>query len=160
MLYIVIVVEFILLVIFYLPNIFGIKSYVITSGSMKPKYDIGSLIYVKKTSPYEVKEKDAITFYMTSSKIVATHEVYKIDKENEKFYTRGINNKDDKGNIVNDAAPVPFSRLIGKTVFSIPYIGYVNRFITSSPGIYLVIFMTLILIVVSFLLDKKKNMED
>ena len=119
---------------------------------MLPKYPIGSLIYVQKTEPEEIKEKDVITFYMQNSKVVATHEVYKIDQDKKLFYTQGINNKDNQGNIIHDASPVAFDHLIGTPIYCIPKLGYINKIITTKP--WGVILITLILIIGSFLLEK------
>ena len=158
---ILLIIELLLVIIFAMPNLFGIKSYVVTSGSMEPRYPVGSLVYVEKTEPLDIKVEDTITFYMSSSEIVATHEVYSIDKENKNFKTRGINNLDSDGNIIPDANPVEFENLIGKTVFCIPYMGFVNTYVTTKPGIYVVLIITLIVVMISFILDnitkKSKN---
>ena len=153
----VLIIEAVLVIMFTAPNLFGIKPFVVTSGSMKPKYEVGSLIYVKKVDANKIKKGDAITFYMSNSNIVATHEVYLIDKENKLFRTYGINNKDENGNIIKDANPVKFNNLIGKPIFTIPYLGYVNRYVTTKPGIYVVILVTFFIIGISFLIDNKKE---
>jgi len=120
---------------------------------MEPEYPVGSLIYVKEIEPLEVKEGDAITFYMANSQIVATHEVYLIDEEKQIFKTQGINNRDSQGNIVPDASPVEFSKLIGKPILCIPYMGFVNRYVTTEPGLYIVLFITVMVVMISFILE-------
>jgi len=120
---------------------------------MEPEYPVGSLIYVKEIEPLEVKEGDAITFYMADSQIVATHEVYLIDEEKQIFKTQGINNRDSQGNIVPDASPVEFSKLIGKPILCIPYMGFVNRYVTTEPGLYIVLFITVMVVMISFILE-------
>jgi len=120
---------------------------------MEPKYPVGSLIYVKKVEPTEIKKGEAITFYMADSQIVATHEVYLIDEEKQIFKTQGINNRDSQGNIVPDASPVEFSKLIGKPILCIPYMGFVNRYVTTEPGLYIVLFITVMVVMISFILE-------
>lgn len=39
----------------------GLTPYSVLSGSMEPKYPVGSLIYVKKTNPHNIKVGDTIT---------------------------------------------------------------------------------------------------
>ena len=117
---------------------------------MEPKYHVGSLIYVKK---------DAITFYMPSSKIVATHEVYEIDNTNKLFKTQGINNLDENGSIIHDATPIPFDNLVGRPILCIPYLGYINKYVTKSPGLYIVIGLTILIIIISFLFEGKEGEE-
>lgn len=126
---------------------------------MEPDYPVGSLIYVKKIDYNNIKVGDVITFYMTDSDIVATHEVYEIDTTNKQFKTQGINNVDSNGNIIHDANPVSFDNLIGTPIYCIPYLGYINKFITKSPGLYIVIGITLFVVIISFLFEKKEGEE-
>lgn len=44
-----------MLVLFAVPNLFGVKAFVVSSGSMIPKFDIGSVVYVKKVEPSNIK---------------------------------------------------------------------------------------------------------
>ena len=41
-------------------RLFGLQVFTILSGSMEPKYPVGSLIYVKSVDPLQVKEGDVI----------------------------------------------------------------------------------------------------
>lgn len=150
-------IEIILVILFAVPNLFQIKPYIVTSGSMEPDYPVGSLIYVKKADVNTIKVGDVITFYMTDSDIVATHEVYEIDTTNKEFRTQGINNVDEDGNIIHDANPVSFDNLIGTPIYCIPYLGYINKYITKSPGLYIVIGITLFVVIMSFLFEKKEK---
>ena len=155
-LWVIIVIEVILAILFTVPNLFNIKPYVVTSGSMEPKYKVGSMIYVMRVDPSKIEVGDSITFYMKGSKIVATHEVYEVDRVNQSFRTQGINNFDDDGKVMHDAIPVDYGNVIGKPVLSIPYLGYVNNYITNPPGLYIVIGITIFVVLISFLLEKKK----
>jgi len=154
---IIIFIEIILVVLFLFPNILGIKTYVVTSGSMEPLYPTGSLIYVKKVDASEIKQGDAITFYMEGSTIIATHQVYEVDKEKSEFKTQGINNKDDEGNIIHDVTPVKYSSLIGKPVLCIKNLGYINRLITTPPGIYIIFTFTIFIILINLILEKNQK---
>lgn len=135
------------------PLLVNIKTYVVTSGSMKPLYPVGSVIYVKNIDPNTIKKNDIITFYKNGS--VATHQVYEIDRQNQEFKTQGINNKDENGNIIHDAEPVKFSSLIGKPVFCIPYLGYIVSLIKEPPGIYIVIIVTILMLFINYILEKR-----
>lgn len=143
------------MIVFLFPRILGFKTFVVTSGSMEPLYPVGSLLYVKKTNNNEIKVGDSITFYLDNErKIIATHQVYEIDKENKEFKTQGINNKDEDGNIIHDAMPVKFSQVIGKPEKCIKKIGYINRLITTSPGIYVILLFTIFIILINSFLEK------
>lgn len=111
-------------------RVFGLQTYTVLSGSMEPAYPTGSLLYVKKTAPEEVKVGQPITFVMNEDLLVATHRVVEIDAENQRFYTKG------DANDAVDGSPVHFNNLIGVPVFSIPYLGYVVNYIQKPPGLY------------------------
>ena len=78
---------------------------------------------------------------------VVTHRVISIDAENEHFYTQG------DANDAPDGAPVYFKNLIGRPVFTIPYLGYVSHWVSNPPGMYLAIAIAIVLVVLAFLPD-------
>ena len=124
----VLVVLFILLAILLVGvRIVGLTPLSVLSGSMEPTYRTGSLIYVKDISATDIKAGDPITFYL-NDRVVATHRVIKVDKVNQLFYTKGDANK------VADVSPVKFENLIGTPVFTIPQLGYLSNFISTSSG--------------------------
>ena len=90
---------------------------------------------------------DAITFVLNEDLDVVTHRVISIDAENEHFYTKG------DANDAPDGAPVYFKNLIGRPVFTIPYLGYVSHWVSNPPGMYLAIAIAIVLIVLAFLPD-------
>ncbi|MBQ3558811.1 MAG: signal peptidase I [Agathobacter sp.] len=113
----------------------GITPYGVTSNSMAPMYPEGSVIYVGETVPEEIQKGEVLTFYMTEGGI-ASHQVCENDVENQFFRTQGINNHDEKGNILQDAEPVPYDKVIGKVLFGIPYLGWAHEELTTPPGLY------------------------
>lgn len=130
----------------------GLSPFAVLSGSMEPELPVGSLIYVKPVDPTEVHVGDAITFRLESGTLV-THEVYEIDAETHEFRTHGIANVDSQGNISPDAAPVPWSSLVGSVVACVPLLGYINVFITQPPGIFVVVTGVAVVIGVSIVLE-------
>lgn len=130
----------------------GLSPFAVLSGSMEPELPVGSLIYVKPVDPTEVHVGDAITFRFESGTLV-THEVYEVDAEAHEFRTHGIANVDSQGNISPDAAPVPWSSLVGSVVACVPLLGYINVFITQPPGIFVVVTGVAVVIGVSIVLE-------
>lgn len=128
-------------------RVFGLQVYAVLSGSMEPTYHVGSIIYVKPVDPSEIKVGDPITFVMNEQLTVATHRVVRIDVENSAFYTKGDANEDP------DASPVHFNNLLGKPVFTIPYLGYVSSYVQSPPGIYIAVGAGALLLALAFLPD-------
>lgn len=139
---------------FWAPRLFGLVPYVVTSGSMEPQYPVGSLIYVRSIDPQQVEAGQAITFIMPDTDSVATHQVREVDAENSQFYTQGIHNRDENGQIIPDAAPVPYENLVGTPVFCIPLLGHLNRFCTTPPGIYFIFGGVVVVVGISLVLEQ------
>lgn len=136
-------------------RLFGVQVYSVISGSMEPEYPVGSLIYVKKSDPSEIKVNDVIT-YVLPNETPSTHRVIRIDEENSRFYTKGDANE------TEDGAPVHFKNLIGKPIFKIPYLGYIAYYIQHPPGMYIAIAAGAVLLILVFLPDlfKKDKKKD
>lgn len=133
----------------------GIRTYAVVSGSMEPTYPTGSLLYVKSADASELQVGDAITF-MVDEDTVATHRIIEIlpDEEDSsvlRFRTQG------DANDTPDGTPVHYKNIIGKPVFSVPYLGYVAHFVQNPPGLYLTIGAAAILVVLVFLPDLFKE---
>ena len=111
----------------------GLQVFNVISGSMRPTYREGDLIYVKTVDPESIKPGDAITFVLNEQLTVATHRVVSVDGENALFYTKGDANK------TPDDNPVHFKNLIGKPVFKVPLLGYVSDFVQHPPGTYIAV---------------------
>lgn len=129
----------------------GLKPFVVLSGSMQPVYDVGSLIYVKSVDYKTLQVGDDIT-YMISDDTVVTHRIIEVlvdeeDPETIRYFTQGI------ANDVPDGTSVHYKNIIGKPVFSIPYLGYVSNYIQNPPGMYVAIAVGAILILLVFLPD-------
>ncbi len=152
------VVLFVICAIFLMGSrIMGYRVFNIISGSMAPKYNVGDLIYVKNVDVNSIKVGDDITFILNEDLVVATHQVIRVDAENQRFYTKGIANE------IEDNNPVHFNNVIGVPQFSIPKLGYVSDFVQHPPGMYITIGVGVILILAVFLPDmigKKKKEDD
>lgn len=145
------IVEIILFILIIFPRFLDIKTFVVTSGSMRSIYPVGSLIYVKKVDFNDIVKGDSITFYLDD--IVATHQVYEIDENKKSFRTQGVDNKDDNGNIIKDATLVKYSSVIGKPIFCIYFLGYISKYF------WILIIVTAIMLFVNFILEKRKFYE-
>lgn len=148
-----VVVTALLVAAFWGPRLFGLQPYVVTSGSMEPQYPVGSMVYVRTVEPEQVQAGQAITFIMPDTDSVATHQVRQVDTENRVFYTQGINNRDENGQILPDAAPVPYENLIGTPVFCLPVLGNINRLCTTPPGIFLLPAAVVLVVLIQMILE-------
>ena len=132
-------------------RLIGLQPFVVLSGSMEPTYHVGSLIYVKSVDYKELTVGDPIT-YMISEDTVVTHRITEVlvDEEDPdvlRYFTKG------DANDVPDGTSVHYKNIIGKPVFSIPYLGYVSNYIQNPPGTYIAIAAGAILIMLVFLPD-------
>ena len=132
-------------------RVIGLRPYAVLSGSMEPTYHVGSLIYVKSVDYKDLKVGDPIT-YMLSQDTVVTHRIIEVlvdeeDPDTIRYFTQG------DANAVADGTSVHYKNIIGKPVFSIPYLGYVSNYIQNPPGMYVAIAAGAILILLVFLPD-------
>ena len=138
-------------------RLLGYQVYTVLSGSMRPSYAEGDLLYVEPVKPSQVKVNDPITFVLNEKLTVATHRVVRIDGEKQLFYTKG------DANGTEDTDPVHFNNLIGIPRFSVPLLGYVSYFVQNPPGTYITLVAGLLLIGAVFLPDllpKKKEKQE
>ena len=141
-------------------RLIGLEPYVVLSGSMEPNYHVGSLIYVKSVDHKELKVGDPIT-YMISENAVVTHRIVGVlpdedDPDTIRYFTKG------DANNVPDGTAVHYKNIIGKPVFSVPYLGYVANYIQKPPGMYVALSAGAVLLLLVFLPDilwdqKKKD---
>ena len=132
-------------------RIIGLHPFVVLSGSMEPEYHVGSLIYVKSVDYKTLQVGDDIT-YMVSEDTVVTHRIIEVlvdeeDPNTLRYFTQGI------ANDVPDGTSVHYKNIIGKPLFSIPYLGYVSNYIQQPPGLYVALATGAILILLVFLPD-------
>lgn len=167
-------------------RVVGLTPYTVLSGSMEPTYHVGSLIYVKEVEPSEVEVGDPITFVVNEDLLVATHRVVEIDVQTSRQQTivdeNGEAMVDAEGNPIyeevpldepayyfttkgdaNDAvdgAQVYYKNLLGEPVFTIPYLGYLSSWIQTKKGMIISINVALILLLLTFLPDLLRSVDD
>ena len=130
-------------------RLIGFTPYTVLSGSMEPAYHVGSVIYVREVNPTELKVDDPLTYRMSNG-IVVTHRIEEILNDGTSdlsFITKGDANQD------NDGTPVPMSAVIGKPVFSIPYLGFVSEFVQRPLGLIIFIGLCLAVLAITFIID-------
>ena len=152
----VLVVLMVLFAVFLMGSrLLGFRVFTVLSGSMRPTYSEGDLLYVKQVDPQKIRVGDPITFIVNEDLVVATHRVVRIDGAHQRFYTKGDANQ------IEDSDPVHFNNVIGVPKFAIPLLGYVSGYIQNPPGMYITIAGFAVLIVLVFVPDmiaaKKKE---
>lgn len=117
---------------FTLPGQYEIK--IVRSGSMEPTIMTGSVVLIHPVATYQVG--DIITFGAdTATRIPTTHRIVATEEFNGhvQFRTKGDANE------VEDREPTALKDVIGKTLFAIPYLGYVLDFARQPLGFGLLV---------------------
>lgn len=134
----------ILIAISLLPINNNYKLYTVRTGSMEPTIPIGSVIAVKSQPDYQ--SGDIITFLSQQAKNKdesTTHRI--ISKEgvvgNYEYTTKG------DANDSADAEKIPQYKIIGKSLFHIPLIGYLLVYLKTLPGLILIIIIPATIII-------------
>ena len=107
---------------------------IVQSGSMEPTIKTGALVVIKPETTY--KEGDIITFGKDTKKDVpTTHRITAIRVES------GVVIYTVKGDANNSPDPreVKQNEIIGKVIFSVPYLGYIMDFAKQPLGFALLI---------------------
>lgn len=124
-----IVIGIILLIMFFVPTIIGIKPCIVLSGSMEPQIKTGSIVYANThVEVGTIKQGDIIVFNIGETQVI--HRVININENS--FITKGDANENE------DLAPVNLSQYKGKYIFSIPYLGKILLKCKTRTGKFIV----------------------
>ncbi len=136
-LYGVVIVGVIGLTLLLIASFFSIADYqvkVVLSGSMRPTIETGSIVVI--TSQERYTKDDIITFTAEAPREVPiTHRIVERDATNGSvsYVTRG------DANDAPDESRVQKDEVIGKVLFSVPYVGYLITFAKQPLGFLLLI---------------------
>jgi signal peptidase len=94
---------------------------------MEPAIHVGSVCVINQHSPYDSIEKGDIIAFRAGSGVLVTHRAAGITEE-------GIVTKGDANN-AEDLSPVTKENYIGRTIFSVPKLGYAVRSVRTKGGL-------------------------
>lgn len=131
--------------------LFGIRPYVVLSGSMEPEIKTGSVVFVNQNVKFaELKQGDVITF--KTGDVMVTHRVHEII--DGKIITKGDANNAPDGGYVTAAT------LVGKNVRTAPKLGYLVNFLQSLQGKIVAGAIILLLAIGSILTGRDDEKEE
>ncbi|MBR1802457.1 MAG: signal peptidase I [Clostridia bacterium] len=133
------------------PSMFGIKTYVIISGSMKPELDIGDIVIVKSAKIEKLQVGDIISYRQGQS--VITHRITEIILEGEQvqYKTKGDNNN------TEDSGTIGFELIEGKVIKKVPFIGNIALMLQGKISIVTIAIIFYIYIARNGVIKKRKN---
>jgi signal peptidase len=130
----------------------GIRSFVVLTGSMQPTVPVGSVVYALPDWYYY--PGDIIAFKNRADVIVTHRVVQKIYKTDGIYLqTRGDANNS------ADSELVPINKVIGKSQFSLPYLGRFSGFLKTPTGFLALIVLPALVIIGSELWSIMKEVE-
>lgn len=135
-----------LIVLLLLASMFPISGFfkvmIVQSGSMEPAIHTGSVVIAKPFDIYHVN--DIITFgNKTTNQTPTTHRIVEVKNNNGNI---SYISKGDANNAV-DRKEVLQRNVIGKVLFSVPYLGYAIDFVKKPLGFILVIIIPALFVI-------------
>lgn len=125
-------------------SILGYTPLVVETDSMKPTFESGDLIFIKKCDISKLNEGDIITFHtiIDNQYALNTHRIQKIDEANgvRSYTTIGDNN-----NGIADQHVISDGDIVGKYIGHVSGLGKVMNFLSSSMGFLIVIVLPMLL---------------
>lgn len=127
----------------------GIKPYITMSGSMEPVIHTGSVCFVNTKAEFQdMRIGDIIAFEAPTGGLV-THRI--IGMQAAGFETKGDNND------VSDGVSTTPGNFHGKTLFSIPLLGYAMSYIRQPVVIAVIVILFVAYAVIQKLDDKEEE---
>ena len=123
------VIIFLLAVLIWMPRLFRMNTYYVSSDSMEPAISKGSLAFSGQVEIQDIRVgEDVLVFTSPVNGKTFMHRVIYINEIEQLIYTKGDNNN------VADPVPAEFAACKGKVVFNIPFVGYAAWALDTLPG--------------------------
>ncbi|MBQ8027605.1 MAG: signal peptidase I [Clostridia bacterium] len=128
----------------------GTEVYAVATPSMEDQIPEGSIVFVHSADEYSRGE--VITAALSNGNTF-THRIISVDKEAELIYTKGDSNPSP------DPLPTSLDDVVGKVVFSVPYLGFLSLNFNSSTVIFVLAAVLIVLMIIRFIVFKKAPKE-
>jgi len=139
----------------------------VSSGSMRPAYNVGDLLVLQNIPSDKLQVDDVIVFEVSTRSYDIVHRIIEIQYRSQDgklyFRTKGDNNPSADYWRGTECwfGMIPQENVIGKVIFSVPLIGYFSLAISENPYGILVIGAGIILIIlISIPFGETKTPED
>lgn len=167
-------------------RLLGFTPLYVMSGSMKPAFPVGALIFVQETDPADIQVGDPITYTINDEGDYSTHrviaiEVYEtslrpmtdeegqpvLDESGDQVYEEYALDEtcyyfQTKGdaNDLPDGTPVYYKNVVGVPKLTVPYLGYFAQWLQTPRGCILGVSIALVIVILTFLPDLLKWVDD
>lgn len=134
------------------------NAYVVLTGSMIPEIDPRDVVVTKKIEGKDLKAGDIITFIPSDSRIsniIVTHRIlnkyYDATSDKYTYQTKGDANNTPDFTLAQDA------NIIGKVIFKIPKVGYIQELLATKGGLIIVVLIPALFILSYDIMRLGKN---
>lgn len=136
----------------------GYRIFVVATGSMIPKYEVGDVLVSKEIPPEDIKVGDDIVYTGKEGSFkdkVVTHQVIFIEKENENYriITKGIANTAQDPEITQN-------EVMGKVIYRFGLLSFFQRAVSNNYVFYFVVFVPIALITYKQIRNATASVED
>lgn len=134
-----------LIIAFVAVKINGGELLSVQSGSMVPNINKGDVVVATRVSESQLAVGDVVTFINpANSRQTITHRLVETPSvaNQQKYVTKG------DANLTADQ-PIPSSAIIGRSNFSVPYVGFGLDFVKKPIGLILIIYIPALMILIS-----------
>lgn len=139
-------------------TLFGYRIFVVATGSMTPKYEVGDVLVSKEVDPATIQVGDDIVYKGKEGSFkdkIVTHQVIMIEKENENYriQTKGIANTKEDPEITQN-------QVIGKVIYKMGVLSLLQRAMSNNYVFYFVVFVPIVLLTFRQILKSRLDDED
>ena len=139
-------------------TLFGYRIFVVATGSMTPKYEVGDVLVSKEVDPATIQVGDDIAYEGKEGSFkdkIVTHQVIMIEKENENYriQTKGIANTKADPEITQN-------EVIGKVIYKMGVLSLLQRAMSNNYVFYFVVFVPIVLLTFRQVLKSRLDDED
>lgn len=136
------------------------NAYVVLTGSMVPEIMPKDVVVTKKWDAKDLEQGDIITFMSSDDRlsgIIVTHRIknkyYDATTNKYTFQTKGDANNTEDFTLTEE------NNIIGKVVFKIPMLGYVQEILASKGGLIIVVLIPCLIILSYDIVKLAKNIK-
>jgi signal peptidase len=136
--------------------LFGWRFQPIETGSMAPRFPVGSLAVVEPIDPADVDAGSVIVFVdpYDRSRLVAHRAVQQLDTDPPAWRTQG------DANSTTDALPVPSRDIVGRVRWVIPGVGALVTSVRGPLAIVLLVGLPLAVLVLLEIVSARRSARD
>ena len=136
----------------------GYRIFVVATGSMIPKYEVGDVLVSKEIPPEEIKVGDDVVYTGKEGSFkdkFVTHQVIFIEKENENYriITKGIANTGEDPEITQN-------EVMGKVIYKLGLLSFFQRAVSNNYIFYFLVFVPIVLITYRQIRNSASNEDE